>query len=50
MSDRPLQDAQNKFSERVRRAQAEGPQTVTVHGKTAAMMFVGGRGLRPRLT
>ena len=31
-----LQEA--KFSEVVKRAQTEGPQTVTVHGKTAAMI------------
>lgn len=30
-----LQDAKAKFSEVVRRAQTEGPQTVTVHGKPA---------------
>ena len=28
----PLQEAKAKFSELVRRAQTEGPQTVTVHG------------------
>jgi antitoxin Phd len=28
-----LQEAKAKFSEVVRRAQTEGPQTVTVHGK-----------------
>jgi antitoxin Phd len=30
-----LQEAKAKFSEVVRRAQTEGPQTVTVHGRTA---------------
>ena len=30
-----LQEAKAKFSEVVRRAQTEGPQTVTVHGKEA---------------
>lgn len=29
----PLQEAKAKFSELVRRVRAEGPQTVTVHGK-----------------
>ena len=33
-----LQDAKAKFSEVVKRAQTEGPQTVTVHGKTAVMI------------
>jgi prevent-host-death family protein len=28
----PLQDAKARFSELVRRARSEGPQTVTVHG------------------
>jgi prevent-host-death family protein len=31
----PLQEAKAKFSELVRLAQTEGPQTVTVHGKVA---------------
>ena len=39
MSGWQLQDAKNKFSEVVRRAQAEGPQTVTVHGKPAAVVL-----------
>jgi prevent-host-death family protein len=30
-----LQEAKAKFSEVVRRARTEGPQTVTVHGKNA---------------
>jgi prevent-host-death family protein len=29
----PLQDAKARFSELVRRVKAEGPQTVTVHGR-----------------
>lgn len=33
-----LQEAKAKFSEVVRRAQTEGPQTVTVHGKVAVMI------------
>ena len=33
-----LQEAKAKFSEVVKRAQTEGPQTVTVHGKTAVMI------------
>lgn len=33
-----LQDAKAKFSEVVRRAQTEGPQTVTVHGKEAVVI------------
>lgn len=33
-----LQDAKNRFSELVRRAQAEGPQMVTIHGKPAAVV------------
>lgn len=38
MSDWQLQDAKNRFSEVVRRASDEGPQTVTVHGKPAAVV------------
>lgn len=38
MSDWQLQDAKNRFSEVVRRAADEGPQTVTVHGKPAAVV------------
>jgi prevent-host-death family protein len=34
-----LQDAKNRFSEVVKRAQADGPQTVTVHGKPAAVVL-----------
>ena len=33
-----LQEAKAKFSEVVRRAQTEGPQTVTVHGKEAVQI------------
>jgi prevent-host-death family protein len=33
----PLQDAKNRFSEVVRRARSDGPQTVTVHGRRAAV-------------
>lgn len=39
MQEWQLQDAKNRFSELVRRAQAEGPQTVTVHGKPAAVVL-----------
>lgn len=35
----PLQDAKNRFSEVVRRARSEGPQTVTVHGRRAAVVL-----------
>lgn len=34
-----LQDAKAKFSELVRRARAEGPQTVTVQGETAVVVM-----------
>lgn len=34
-----LQDAKNHFSRVVRRAQTEGPQTVTVRGKPAAVVI-----------
>jgi prevent-host-death family protein len=34
-----LQDAKARFSEVVRRAQSEGPQRVTVHGKEAAVVI-----------
>ena len=33
-----LQDAKAKFSELVRRAQDEGPQTVTVHGEPTVVV------------
>ena len=36
----PLQEAKAKFSELLRRAQADGPQTVTVHGKPFASVAV----------
>lgn len=35
----PLQDAKNRFSEVVRRARSDGPQTVTVHGRRAAVVL-----------
>ena len=38
MSDWQLQVVKNKFSELVRRAREEGPQTVTVHGKPAVVV------------
>ena len=34
-----LQDAKNNFSKVVRQAQTEGPQTVTVRGKPAAVVI-----------
>ena len=34
-----LQDAKARFSEVVRRAQSEGPQRVTVHGKDAVVVI-----------
>lgn len=34
-----LQDAKNHFSKVVRKAQTEGPQTVTVRGKPAAVVL-----------
>lgn len=34
----PLQDAKARFSELVRRAQDEGPQHVTVHGREAVVI------------
>ena len=33
-----MQDAKNRFSEVVKRARDEGPQTVTVHGQRAAVV------------
>ncbi len=33
-----LQEAKAKFSEVVRRAQTEGPQTVTLHGEVAVVV------------
>jgi prevent-host-death family protein len=33
-----LQEAKNRFSEVVKRARDEGPQTVTVHGQRAAVV------------
>ncbi len=38
MQDWQLQDAKNRFSEVVKRAKDEGPQTVTVHGQRAAVV------------
>ena len=34
----PLQDAKARFSELVRRAQIEGPQYVTVHGRDSVVV------------
>ncbi|WP_149539713.1 type II toxin-antitoxin system Phd/YefM family antitoxin [Siccirubricoccus phaeus] len=34
-----LQDAKARFSELVRAAQAEGPQTVTLHGRPAVVVL-----------
>lgn len=34
-----LQDAKNKFSEVVRKASEEGPQTVTKHGKDSVVVL-----------
>ena len=39
MSEWQLQDAKNRFSELVKRAREQGPQTVTVHGKRAAVVL-----------
>ncbi len=39
MQDWQLQDAKNRFSEVVKRARDEGPQTVTVHGQRAAVVL-----------
>ena len=39
MHEWQLQDARNRFSELVRCAQSEGPQTVTVHGKPVAVVL-----------
>jgi len=38
MQDWQLQDAKNRFSEVVKRAREDGPQTVTVHGRRAAVV------------
>ena len=47
-----LQDAKAKFSEVVRRAQTEGPQIVTVHGKEAVQITATNKaaGKQKRLT
>lgn len=34
-----LQEAKNRLSEVVRKAQHEGPQTITLHGKDAAVVI-----------
>ncbi len=34
-----MQDAKNRFSEAIKRARDEGPQTVTVHGQRAAVVI-----------
>jgi prevent-host-death family protein len=39
MQDWQLQDAKNRFSEVVKRARDQGPQTVTVHGQRAAVVI-----------
>ena len=39
MHEWQLQDAENRLSELVRRARKEGPQTVTLHGKPAAVVL-----------
>jgi prevent-host-death family protein len=38
VQDWQLQEAKNRFSEVVKRARDEGPQTVTVHGQRAAVV------------
>ena len=38
MQDWQLQDAKNRFSELVKKARDDGPQTVTVHGQRAAVV------------
>jgi prevent-host-death family protein len=42
-----LQDAKNNFSEVVRRAESEGPQVITRHGRDAAVVISPDR-FRPR--
>ena len=39
MHEWKLQDAKNRFSELVRRAKDEGPQSVTLHGRRAAVVL-----------
>jgi prevent-host-death family protein len=39
VQDWQLQEAKNRFSEVVKRAREEGPQTVTVHGQRAAVVM-----------
>jgi prevent-host-death family protein len=56
MSDWQLQTAKNRFSEVVRKAREEGPQTVTVHGKPAVVVVDAaefarlGGGKKPKMT
>jgi prevent-host-death family protein len=38
VQDWQLQEAKNRFSEVVKKARDEGPQTVTVHGQRAAVV------------
>jgi antitoxin Phd len=35
----PLQEAKNRLSHVVRQAATDGPQTITVHGKPAAVLL-----------
>ena len=35
----PLQDAKARFSELIRKAQSEGPQHVTVHGRSTVVVL-----------
>jgi prevent-host-death family protein len=39
MTSWKLEDAKNRFSELVRRAESEGPQLVTKHGRDAAVVM-----------
>jgi len=39
MQEWQLQDAKNRFSEVVKRSREDGPQTVTVHGRRAAVVL-----------
>ncbi len=48
-----MQEAKARFSELMRRAAADGPQTITVHGRRAAVVLSPGdydRLKRPRLS
>jgi antitoxin Phd len=40
----PLQEAKAKFSELVRLAQSDGPQTVTIHGQPTVVISAAKRG------